>query len=65
VDAASLSLLAAVGTPPLHKGSYLNAPTANVPVVELGADAARLMGIDQIPPGGSESGSATLASGSM
>ena len=47
VDAASLDLPRAVGTA-LAEGSYLNAATAHEPVAVLGAQAARLLGIDRI-----------------
>jgi len=50
VDAASLGLPAVAGTS-LAQGSYLNAATAREPVAVLGAEAARLMGIDRIWPG--------------
>lgn len=50
VKAASLDLLSAVGTS-VARGQYLNAATANEPVVVLGATAARRLGIDQITPG--------------
>jgi putative ABC transport system permease protein len=50
VQAASLGLLAAVGTT-VARGSYLNASTARLPVAVLGASAAARLGIDRIFPG--------------
>jgi putative ABC transport system permease protein len=50
VQAASLDLPRAVGTT-LAEGSYLNAATAHEPVAVLGAQAARLLGIDRIYQG--------------
>jgi putative ABC transport system permease protein len=50
VDAATLDLPAVAGTS-VAQGSYLNAATAREPVAVLGADAARLLGIDRIRPG--------------
>jgi putative ABC transport system permease protein len=50
VDAASLGLPAVAGTS-LAQGRYLNAATACEPVAVLGAEAARLLGIDRIWPG--------------
>jgi putative ABC transport system permease protein len=50
VQAASLNLLAAVGTT-VARGSYLNAATATEPVTVLGAAAAARMGIDRVYPG--------------
>jgi putative ABC transport system permease protein len=50
VDATTLGLPAAVGTT-LAQGRFLNAATAREPVAVLGAEAARLMGIDRILPG--------------
>ena len=50
VAASSLGLPAVVGTS-VAQGSYLNAATAREPVTVLGAEAARLMGIDRIRPG--------------
>jgi putative ABC transport system permease protein len=50
VDAATLGLPAAAGTS-LAQGQFLNAATAREPVAVLGAEAARLMGIDRIRPG--------------
>jgi putative ABC transport system permease protein len=47
VDAASLGLLQTVGTS-MAQGSYLNAATAQEPVVVLGADAAPLLGINRV-----------------
>jgi putative ABC transport system permease protein len=47
VDGASLDLPRAVGTT-LAEGRYLNAATAHEPVAVLGAQAARLLGIDRI-----------------
>jgi putative ABC transport system permease protein len=47
VNAASLGLPAAVGTS-IAQGSYLNAATARVPVVVLGAGAAQLLGVDHL-----------------
>jgi putative ABC transport system permease protein len=50
VTAASVGLPAAAGTSVAH-GRYLNAATARQPVAVLGAEAAKLMGIDRIWPG--------------
>ena len=50
VKAASLELLSTVGTS-VAQGQYLNAATANEPVVVLGATAAQRLGIDRITPG--------------
>jgi putative ABC transport system permease protein len=50
VDAATLGLPAAAGTS-LAQGRFLNQATAREPVAVLGAQAARLMGIDRIRPG--------------
>jgi putative ABC transport system permease protein len=47
IEAASLGLLHAVGTS-VARGSYLNAATAQVPVVVLGAAAAQRLGIDRV-----------------
>ncbi len=47
VKAASLDLLSAVGTS-VAQGRYLNAATANEPVVVLGATAAQRLGINQV-----------------
>jgi putative ABC transport system permease protein len=47
IEAASLGLLHAVGTS-VAQGSYLNAATARVPVVVLGAAAAQRLGIDRV-----------------
>jgi putative ABC transport system permease protein len=47
VQAASLNLLPAVGTS-VAQGSYLNAASANEPVVVLGAAAAQRLGIDRL-----------------
>jgi putative ABC transport system permease protein len=49
VQAASLDLPQAVGTT-VARGRYLNATTASLPVVVLGADAASRLGIDRIFP---------------
>jgi putative ABC transport system permease protein len=49
VDAASLNLLAAVGTS-VAQGSYLNVATATEPAVVLGAVAAQRLGIDHVYP---------------
>jgi putative ABC transport system permease protein len=49
VQAASLGLLPAVGTT-VSAGAWLNAATARLPVAVLGADAAKLLGIDRIDP---------------
>jgi putative ABC transport system permease protein len=51
VQAASLDLLPVVATT-VAQGRYLNAATAQEPVVVLGAAAAQLLGIDRIYPGG-------------
>jgi putative ABC transport system permease protein len=50
VDAATLGLPAAAGTG-IAAGRFLNAATAREPVVVLGAEAARLLGIDRVRPG--------------
>jgi putative ABC transport system permease protein len=50
VQAASTNLLPAVGTT-VASGRYLNAATARRPVVVLGAQAARTLGIDRVYPG--------------
>ena len=50
VQAASLGLPAAVGTR-IAQGRYLNAATARLPVVVLGAGAASLLGIGRVHPG--------------
>jgi putative ABC transport system permease protein len=50
VDAATLTLPAAVGTSLAH-GTYLNPATARQPVAVLGAAAAQRLGIDRIWPG--------------
>jgi putative ABC transport system permease protein len=50
VQAASLGLLAAVGTT-VARGRYLNASTARLPVAVLGSSAAARLGIDRIFPG--------------
>jgi putative ABC transport system permease protein len=50
VDAATLGLPTASGTG-LTTGRFLNAATAREPVVVLGAEAAQLLGIDQVRPG--------------
>jgi putative ABC transport system permease protein len=50
VKATSLGLPAAVGTS-VAQGTYLNAATAERPVVVLGAGAAQLLGIDHLWPG--------------
>jgi putative ABC transport system permease protein len=50
VQAASLNLPSVLATS-VAKGSYLNAATANQPVVVLGASAAQRLGIDEIYPG--------------
>jgi putative ABC transport system permease protein len=50
VQAASLGLLAAVGTT-VARGRYLNASTARLPVAVLGSAAAARLGIDRIFPG--------------
>ena len=50
VDAASLDLLAALGTS-VAQGRYLNAATAREPVAVLGADAAKQLGVDRLFPG--------------
>jgi putative ABC transport system permease protein len=50
VQAASLGLLAAVGTT-VARGRFLNAATARLPVAVLGAAAAERLGIDRIFPG--------------
>ena len=50
VQAASLGLLPVVATS-VAQGQYLNAATAQEPVVVLGAVTAQLLGIDRIYPG--------------
>jgi putative ABC transport system permease protein len=50
VAAASLGLPAAAGST-IARGRFLNAATAREPVAVLGAQAAQLLGIDQISPG--------------
>jgi putative ABC transport system permease protein len=50
VDAATLGLPSAAGTS-LAQGRFLNAATALQPVAVLGAETARLLGIDRIRPG--------------
>jgi putative ABC transport system permease protein len=50
VQAASLNLPSVIATS-VAKGSYLNAATANQPVVVLGASAAQRLGIDEVYPG--------------
>jgi putative ABC transport system permease protein len=50
VQAASLGLLPVVSTT-VARGDYLNAATANEPVVLLGAAAAQRLGIDRVYPG--------------
>ncbi len=50
IQAASLGLLPVLATT-VAQGHYLNAATAQEPVVVLGATAAQLLGIDQIYPG--------------
>jgi putative ABC transport system permease protein len=50
VQAASLNLLPAIGST-VAQGRYLNAATARVPVVVLGAVAAERLGIDRIHQG--------------
>jgi putative ABC transport system permease protein len=50
VQAASLGLPAAVGAT-IARGAYLNAATAQEPVAVLGAQAARLLGIDRLYQG--------------
>ena len=50
VDAASLGLPAASGTS-LAQGAFLNAGTQREPVAVLGAETARLLGIDRVRPG--------------
>jgi putative ABC transport system permease protein len=49
VQAASLSLLSVLGTGVAH-GVWLNAGTARLPVVVLGAVAAQQLGIDRVYP---------------
>ena len=49
VQAASLNLLPVLATT-VAQGDYLNAATAQEPVVVLGATAAQLLGIDRIYP---------------
>jgi putative ABC transport system permease protein len=50
VQAASLGLPATVGTT-IAQGRYLNAATARLPVVVLGAAAAARLGIERVYPG--------------
>jgi putative ABC transport system permease protein len=50
VDAASLGLPAASGTS-IAQGAFLNAATQREPVAVLGAETARLLGIDRVRPG--------------
>ena len=50
VDAATLGLPAVAGSS-LAQGRFLNAATAREPVAVLGAQAARLLGVDRITPG--------------
>jgi putative ABC transport system permease protein len=50
IAAASLGLPAAAASS-IAQGRFLNAATAREPVAVLGAEAARLLGIDQISPG--------------
>jgi putative ABC transport system permease protein len=50
VQAASLGLPATVGTT-IAQGRYLNAATARLPVVVLGAAAAERLGIERVYPG--------------
>jgi putative ABC transport system permease protein len=50
VQAASLELLPTVGAS-IAQGRYLNAATARLPVVVLGADAAGRLGIGRVWPG--------------
>ncbi len=50
VDAATLGLPSVAGAS-LAQGRFLNAATARQPVAVLGAQAARLLGIDRILPG--------------
>jgi putative ABC transport system permease protein len=50
VQAASLDLLAAVGTS-VRTGRYLDAATQNQPVAVLGAAAAKQLGIERMLPG--------------
>ena len=50
VDAATLGLPAASGTG-IAQGRFLSTVTAREPVVVLGAEAARLLGIDRVRPG--------------
>ncbi|WP_205696093.1 ABC transporter permease [Conexibacter sp. SYSU D00693] len=50
VRAASLDLPSVLGVPVAH-GAWLDAATARVPVVVLGATAARRLGIDRVAPG--------------
>jgi putative ABC transport system permease protein len=50
VDAATLGLPAASATG-IAQGRFLNAATAGEPAVVLGAEAARLLGIDRVRPG--------------
>jgi putative ABC transport system permease protein len=50
VKASTLDLPSAVSTS-LAAGNYLNAATADQPVVVLGANAAKYLGIDRVVPG--------------
>jgi len=50
IDAATLGLPATAGTS-VARGRFLNAATEREPVAVLGADTARLLGIDRIRPG--------------
>ena len=50
VQAASLNLPSVIATS-VAAGSYLNAATASLPVVVLGASAAQRLGIDEVYPG--------------
>jgi putative ABC transport system permease protein len=50
VDAASLGLPAVAGSS-VAQGRFLNAATAAQPVAVLGAETARLLGIDRVRPG--------------
>jgi putative ABC transport system permease protein len=50
VQAASTDLLGAVGTT-VAQGAFLNAATATEPVAVLGAEAAKVLGIDRVLPG--------------
>jgi putative ABC transport system permease protein len=50
VEATTLNLPAVAGAP-VAQGRFLNAATAREPVAVLGAEAARLLGIDRVRPG--------------